>query len=328
VVPTLLILLASNTPATIPRPVMNTDSEATGKRPTEDLRTWFLRSSEKRLIGMRNNVRNASTVDDSHSRAPVVSQPNPVSALAPPPSPERASARLPLTFAAFFLIAGSVGLVMVHDASTATHVHSTGLLTGVLATVSLVATLAYLAILAALHALPTGYSPARHAVSDYAVGRYGPLFNVALYISSVGVLTLAFAVIRELGSPPLPARDLVFLLIIPLTRIGMTLFPTSLEGRRVTRTGLIHYGFAIAAFTLTYLAISGMTPALQALTTGQWVHTPLGWAAWIIGPALVLVVITMARPLRRVFGVFERAFLVTTNIWFALAAILLIDRLH
>ena len=276
---------------------------------------------------MRNNLRIESTVDGAHPRAQMVGQSN----FPPAPAPQssgRASTWLPLTFAAFFVVAGSVGLVMVHDASTATHAHSTGLLTGVLAVASLVATLAYLAILAALHVLPTGYSPVRHAVSDYAVGRHGPLFNVALYISSLSVLALAYALIRELGSPPLATRDLVFLLVIPLTRIGMTLFPTSLEGKRITRTGLIHYGFAIAAFTLTYLAISGLTPALQALTTGQWVHAPLGWAAWIIGPALALVVITMTRPLRRVFGLFERVFLVTTNIWFALAAILLIDRLH
>ena len=277
---------------------------------------------------MRNNPKNGSGVDGALPQVPTTDRPNPRPALAAAPSRGWVSVRLPLAFAVFFLVAGAVGLVMVHDASTATHANSTGLLTGVLATASLVATLAYLAVLAALHALPTGYNPVRHAVSDYAVGRYGPLFNTALYISSVGVLTLAYALARELGSPPLAARDLVFLLIIPLTRIGMTLFPTSLEGKRITRTGLIHYGFAIAAFTLTYLAISGTTPALQALTTGQWVHAPLGWAAWIIGPALALVVITMLRPLRRVFGLFERVFLVTTNIWFALAAILLIDRLN
>lgn len=78
---------------------------------------------------------------------------------------------------------------------------------------------------------------------------------------------------------------------------------------------------------LAYLAISGMTPALQSITVGQWVHAPLGWTAWLVGPALFLVVITMTRPLRRVFGLFERIFLLTTNVWFALAAILLIGRL-
>ena len=45
-------------------------------------------------------------------------------------------------------------------------------------------------------------------------------------------------------------------------------------------------------------------------------------------PALALVVITMLRPLRRIFGLSERIFLLTTNVWFALAAGLLISRLH
>ena len=173
---------------------------------------------------------------------------------------------------------------------------------------SLAATAAYLVILVALHILPTGYNPVRHAVSDYGVGRYRSLFTVALYVSSVGVLTLAFALLRGVGTPPLVTRDLVYLLLTPLARIGMTLFPTSLEGQRITRTGLLHYACAVAAFTLTYLAISGMTPAMRALDPTGWAHAPLAWTAWIVAPALALVVITTLRPLLRTFGLFERIF--------------------
>jgi hypothetical protein len=175
-------------------------------------------------------------------------------------TPRRPTGRLTLMFAAVCLIAASVGIVIAHDSSTAARPHSGGLMTGLLAITSLIATVAYLTILAALHALPTGYTPARHAVSDYAVGRYGSLFNVALDVSSLAVLALAFALLRAVGSPPLAGRDIVFLLIIPLTRVGMTLFPTSLEGQRITRVGLVHYGLAVAAFTLTHLAITGITP--------------------------------------------------------------------
>lgn len=153
------------------------------------------------------------------------------------------------------------------------------------------------------------------------------MFTIALYVSCVGVLALAFALIRGVGSPPLPTRDLAYLLLVPLARIGMTLFPTSLEGQRISRTGLLHYACAVAAFTLTYLAISGMTPGLRALVPGEWAQAPLGWTEWIVGPALALVVVTMLRPLRRLFGLFERIFLLTTNVWFALAAGLLLSRL-
>jgi hypothetical protein len=220
-----------------------------------------------------------------------------------------------------------MGLVMLHDADSATHARRVGLITGLLAAISLAATVAYLAIMSVLHFLPTGYSPVRHAVSDYGVGRYRSLFTIALYVSSVGVLALAFALLSGVGSPPLATRDLAYLLLIPLARIGMTLFPTNLEGQRISRVGLLHYTCAVAAFTLTYLAISGLTPALRDLVPGDWAHAPLSWMEWVVGPALALVVVTMLRPLRRLFGVFERVFLLTTNVWFALAAALVISRL-
>jgi hypothetical protein len=53
------------------------------------------------------------------------------------------------------------------------------------------------------------------------------------------------------------------------------LFPTNLEGQRISRTGLLHYAFAVGAFTLTYLAISGMTPALRDLDPSGWTRAPL-----------------------------------------------------
>lgn len=198
--------------------------------------------------------------------------------------------------------------------------------TALLAVTSLVATLAYLACFVALHVLPTGCDPVRHAVSDYAVGRYAGVFRGALYASSAGVLALAFALVLGVGSPPVGSRDLVYLLLVPLSRIGMSLFPTSLEGERLTRTGAVHYVFAIAAFTFTYLVLSETTSVLQGLAPGSWLQHPLGWCGWTIAPALVLVVITMLRPMRRVFGLFERLFLLTSNVWFVLAEVLLVRR--
>jgi hypothetical protein len=191
---------------------------------------------------------------------------------------------------------------------------------------SLAATLAYLAIFVAWHALPTGYDPVRHAVSDYAIGPYGYLFRVGLLASSIAVAALGFALLAGVGSAPLAARDLVYLFLIPVARIGMTLFATDLEDSRLTRTGLLHYAFAILAFTFTYLVISGMTPVLRDLDPATWLRDALRWSAWAVAPELALVVVTMVGPLRRVFGLFERLFLLTTNLWFILVAVLLLSR--
>ena len=193
--------------------------------------------------------------------------------------------------------------------------------------ISLFATAAYLVIFVALHLLSTGYSPVRHAVSDYGVGRSAPLFRIGLYASSVGVLALAFALMRGVGSPPLATRDLMYLMLIPVARVGMSLVPTNLEGERLTRTGLLHYVFAVAAFTLTYLAISGTTSVLRASDLTIWLRNPIGWVAWLVAPELALVVLTLLRPLRKVFGLAERLFLVTTNVWFVLVALLVIGRI-
>jgi hypothetical protein len=38
-------------------------------------------------------------------------------------------------------------------------------------------------------------------------------------------------------------------------------FPTDLEGTKLIRTGMLHYGFAVASFAFTYTTISGTTPA-------------------------------------------------------------------
>lgn len=193
--------------------------------------------------------------------------------------------------------------------------------------ISLVATSIYLAVFVALHVLPTGYRPVDHAVSDYGVGRYAGLFHAGLYASSFGALALAFGLLRGVGTPPLAAQDLLYLLLIPVARTGMTLAPTTVEGERIDRTGVLHYVFAVAAFTLTYLVISGTTSMLRASSPNSWSSTPLGWIGWLTGPALALVVITMLGPLRRFFGITERLFLVASNLWFILVALFVLGRI-
>jgi len=191
---------------------------------------------------------------------------------------------------------------------------------------SVAGTTAYLALFVSLHLLPTGYQPVRDAVSDYAVGRYRRLFRVGLWASSAGVLALAVALRVAVRSPSIATKDLLYLLLIPATRVAMTVFPTDLEGAHRSRAGVLHYVFAVAAFTFTYLVMSETTPALRTLGPATWLADVLRWTAAAVGPALALVVVTMLRPLRRVFGLFERIFLLTSNVWFLAVAALLVQR--
>jgi uncharacterized protein DUF998 len=202
----------------------------------------------------------------------------------------------------------------------------TGALPLALGVASVGGTVAYLAVFVALHRLPTGYNPVHHAVSDYAVGPYGRWFAVGLWSSAIGVLTLAAGLAAEVSAPTVARGDLVLLALIAVARVGMSVFPTNVEDTPFTRSALLHYAFAIAAFTFTYLAISHLTVSLKAVSPWHAARGPLAALAWLVAPTLAGVVITMIGPLRRFFGLFERIFLLTTNAWFLTVAVLLTVR--
>ncbi|TDW86412.1 DUF998 domain-containing protein [Kribbella sp. VKM Ac-2566] len=182
----------------------------------------------------------------------------------------------------------------------------------------------YLCIFVALHLLPTGYHPVRHAVSDYGVGRYARLFRWALLLSSAGILALAAGLGFEPGTPTVTVLQLVFLFLIPVTRVGMLKFPTDLEGQRLTNSGRLHYAFAVAAFALTYAAIAGLTPELEPVGAWEPVGGFLSVLRMIALVSLVLLVIALVPRLRKVFGLFERGFLLSTNLWFLTVGICLL----
>jgi hypothetical protein len=189
-----------------------------------------------------------------------------------------------------------------------------------LAVVAAVGMAGYLCVFVALHVLPTGYSPIGHAVSDYGVGRYAKLFRVAGVLSTVGILCLAIALTVEPGTPTVSVFELVCLYVIPLFRIAILRFPTDLEGQRLTRSGRLHYLFAILAFAATYSAVAGMTPELGAVEPWDSIHGLLHVLQLIAMVSLILLVIAMIPRLRRVFGLFERLFLTSTNLWLLLVA--------
>lgn len=72
------------------------------------------------------------------------------------------------------------------------------------------------------------------------------------------------------------------------------------------------------------MAISDLTPVLQTLNPWQQVKGPLELLAWLVLHALILVIVTLLPLLRRIFGLCERLFLLTTNVWVVLVSLLLI----
>jgi len=200
----------------------------------------------------------------------------------------------------------------------------TGALT--FALISLAGSLAYVAVVVVLHFLPTGYDLVHNAVSDYGVGQYAPLFRVSLWAGSIAVLALAIGLTLDPGAPPLLTRGLVFLGLVAACRIGESLFPTTVEGQKLTRTGAMHYLFAILTFGFTYAAISDLTPDLVKLYPWHAHRGTLDWLSGAMLVGLILVLATLLPRLRHVFGLCERFFLAVTYIWLVAVAWLLAVR--
>ncbi len=175
------------------------------------------------------------------------------------------------------------------------------------------------AVFVALHLRATGYSPLRHAVSDYGVGPSRRAFATYAWLGSAGGLAFAGA-LWAAGQPAVPAWLLGVLVVMVVARAGLTLVPTDLEGQRLTRTGLLHYAFAIANFAAAYVFLRNGTPRLVGAPGWAQVQPVLQALAWFALPALVATCVTMAPPLRRVFGLFERLFLATVLAWFTVAS--------
>jgi Protein of unknown function (DUF998) len=192
--------------------------------------------------------------------------------------------------------------------------------------ISLLGSLTYVGVILTLHVLPTGYSPVHDAVSDYGVGRYASLFRVGPWSGSISGLALTAGLAVGAGSPAAGRPGSGVLGTGNCQPHGESLFTTTLEGRRLSRSGPLRYVFAILTFGFTYAAISGLTAGLTRLH--PWVEAA-GLLRWLAGATLVgliLVVATLLPRLRNLFGLCERFFLLVTYGWLVLVAPLLIVR--
>jgi hypothetical protein len=196
---------------------------------------------------------------------------------------------------------------------------------------SLLSFLAYLgasSVLLWLHIKPTPYHPLRHAISDYGVGDTQRLFNIYLWLTGLGAAALAVALTVGRGALPVPSRTIMCLVLLVGARLGVSLFPTDLEGQRLTHSGFWHYILAILSIGLVYTIMAQLTPFFQTRSAWQSVGSVLNLLLVLAAPALIAIVITMWRPLRNIFGLFERLFVAITTLWFLIVSIFLAISLH
>ncbi len=190
----------------------------------------------------------------------------------------------------------------------------------VLAVASLVAFITYFVCLIVLHFLPTGYSPLYNTISDYSVGRFSGIARMSTAVNSAGILLLLGALVFIIGVPPLTSNGLIWLGILALTRLAMVVFITDLSGQKRTLKGIVHVILAVISFVAGVSAIGTLTGSISLFFAGNSVYPFLKILAEVSTPILVVLLITLLPFLRRIFGLIERLFLLTINVWLLIAS--------
>jgi len=138
-----------------------------------------------------------------------------------------------------------------------------------------------LILLGMLH-LGGRYSIISHAVSDYGVGGTRRLFIAYGLVGCLASIMFAWALFDD---GRFPRRGWLCLVLVAVLRLGVLAFPTDLKGTRPTRSGRLHYAFAIASFAFLYMAIDSLHPIAFALVAKAAI-APLVGLRWLFDPAI------------------------------------------
>jgi len=206
---------------------------------------------------------------------------------------------------------------------------SGGKLTGVgssssahrLATVTVAGLGLYLAVSVLVFRLRTDYSLLHDAESDYAVGGWSRLMDVAFLVrggfSAALILALAYAV-------PASARSEIGVALWWIWSVGsglLAFFPTDLEGQEpATAAGGVHLILALAAFLAA--PVGQLAIAWRLRYERQWrpVLPVLLALPVLAAAAFVLLLRTRLAP-HSLDGLWERVFLACVLVWLLVAAL-------
>ncbi len=173
----------------------------------------------------------------------------------------------------------------------------------------------YFVLFFMIHLKNKEYNATKHAVSDYDIGSTHKLFQVYIWVGIFGSLSLSGAFFLS--------ADPMFHIVIPLLlismvvcRIGLSMFKTDIEGKKLTPKGIIHYLFAIGSFALAYIIIAKVDALFLKQVLPNGVNLAIQIYGYAIMAALIGVGITMFKPLRRFFALIERLYLVLVSSWF------------
>ncbi len=133
----------------------------------------------------------------------------------------------------------------------------------------------------------------------------------------------ALAIALADAKPSMPGLAILLLVIAGIARLLIPVFPTDQNGSRFqTARGTIHMILAIVIFAAIIIAASKLGSTLEHRPAWHGVKGWLTTLPLIMTGAAVGVLIALRGPrLKRIFGLFERLFYVSSIGWFLIVSI-------
>lgn len=97
----------------------------------------------------------------------------------------------------------------------------------------------FIVVIIVLHVIHPEFDPSQRFMSEYAIGEYGWLLNIAFLGNLIGSFALTLAVYHAYP-PPLRSWTCIVCLGIVTISVLTNFFPTDLHGKAMTVTGHIH----------------------------------------------------------------------------------------
>ena len=182
--------------------------------------------------------------------------------------------------------------------------------------ITVISALVFLGLIILLHFLPNKYNPIKNTVSDYAITpsskRHG--FGVAMSLAgALSSFSLAIAITAIFKTASI---IVLFLILSSVFRFLLIFFPTDITGQPSTKKGKIHLLFAMIAF------------AGIAFAAGNF-HITI--ADQIISQAVifsaVLLLFGFLPKIKKIFGLLERIFLLSSIVWLVVIGLELLLKL-
>ena len=156
-------------------------------------------------------------------------------------------------------------------------------------------------------------------VSYLALGSSARIFLAYVAMGALGSAFLASAMLTSFSHQFSWFAVGALALSVP-ARLGVMRFKTGRGAWASAAEGRLHFVFAVLTFVLTYIAIHAATVALSTGAASS-LAVSLTTLRWIAAASLAACLLTMIPRFRAAFGLFERVFLGSTVLWFALAAL-------